>query len=258
MDSSYNPGDLERADDLPGSSPGGVPYVEEPVGPQFPPSSDDTGREVTGDGYLADAEDEMEPFNIWVFPEPPNGTDVVFEVGDTPSWDQLMQTIQPEHRVAYETWYEVIERLVRFMRDPQRTHFSDQEISDLTNAEREAMRISASIPRQNLILIEEFFADPAEELARLHPFIMRRQEIVDFLDYLISNNTTSLHSETLLADSPNSACVICFEIYLQSDVVVVLPCHRSHHFHRACIQKWLLELVPGILTCPNCRTELVL
>lgn len=53
---------------------------------------------------------------------------------------------------------------------------------------------------------------------------------------------------------PNDAleCSICLEHYLPEQVLVVLPCHTSHHFHRNCLEDWLTNHS----TCPLCRNSL--
>ncbi|KAH9444906.1 hypothetical protein MJO28_013039 [Puccinia striiformis f. sp. tritici] len=78
-----------------------------------------------------------------------------------------------------------------------------------------------------------------------------RQEIHTMLDSFTNASIAALPSDGTQTDSLN--CVICKECYLESDVTVSLPCHNSHHFHRACILDWLQTLVPEPLTCPICR-----
>ncbi|KNE90622.1 hypothetical protein PSTG_15940 [Puccinia striiformis f. sp. tritici PST-78] len=47
-------------------------------------------------------------------------------------------------------------------------------------------------------------------------------------------------------------CSICLEAYTEGDIVVVLPCHETHRFHRACATDWLQENS----ICPLCRAPL--
>ncbi|KNZ60864.1 hypothetical protein VP01_148g11 [Puccinia sorghi] len=54
------------------------------------------------------------------------------------------------------------------------------------------------------------------------------------IDDFITTLAISLRSTT--PKSEMSVCAICLDTYLENDVVVVLPCHTTHHFHRACIQ----------------------
>jgi uncharacterized protein (DUF362 family) len=32
------------------------------------------------------------------------------------------------------------------------------------------------------------------------------------------------------------SCAVCFEEYVESDTVIILPCHPSHRFHRICLR----------------------
>ncbi|OAV95456.1 hypothetical protein PTTG_12202 [Puccinia triticina 1-1 BBBD Race 1] len=48
-------------------------------------------------------------------------------------------------------------------------------------------------------------------------------------------------------------CTLCLDQYVEGDDILVLPCHPSHHFHRACIDDWLQAHIPGPNACPICR-----
>ncbi|KNZ56228.1 hypothetical protein VP01_2462g1, partial [Puccinia sorghi] len=74
----------------------------------------------------------------------------------------------------------------------------------------------------------------------------------ELLDSLTTTTAASMTSAS--PESPSLACTICFEFYLASDIVVVLPCHTTHYFHRACIQTWFASLNNQVPTCPTCRT----
>ncbi len=53
-------------------------------------------------------------------------------------------------------------------------------------------------------------------------------------------------------EEPYNSCPICIED-IMSDCIK-LPC--SHYYHKECIQNWFL--ISRHLTCPTCRTELIL
>jgi hypothetical protein len=67
-----------------------------------------------------------------------------------------------------------------------------------------------------------------------------------------SNATASNErgSARVSASGMDDACSICYETYLGSDMLTVLPC--GHFFHGACISPWLLS--NG--SCPQCRFNL--
>ena len=60
-------------------------------------------------------------------------------------------------------------------------------------------------------------------------------------------------SVPLLPLSCTLTCHICYSEFAEGTVVVSLPCHETHCFHRHCIEKWLLE---HSCCCPICRHEL--
>eukprot|EP00438_Fugacium_kawagutii_P028582 Skav221633 [mRNA] locus=scaffold2627:268128:268379:+ [translate_table: standard] len=49
---------------------------------------------------------------------------------------------------------------------------------------------------------------------------------------------------------PDEACSICHDDMCHSSNVTQLPC--GHHFHRACVKKWL---VSGQPRCPLCNHD---
>lgn len=53
-------------------------------------------------------------------------------------------------------------------------------------------------------------------------------------------------------EAESKSCIICLEPYEEGEQIRVLPCDASerHHFHRACVDRWLLQ--SG--SCPVCRT----
>lgn len=51
----------------------------------------------------------------------------------------------------------------------------------------------------------------------------------------------------------NTTCTICMSDYASGDEFIILPCgDGKHHFHKACIEPWLLRNA----TCPCCRTTI--
>jgi hypothetical protein len=49
--------------------------------------------------------------------------------------------------------------------------------------------------------------------------------------------------------SPPPACAICLSGYVEGEELRVLKCDNRHHFHKACIDDWLLINA----SCPVCR-----
>ncbi|KAH9440212.1 hypothetical protein MJO29_016021 [Puccinia striiformis f. sp. tritici] len=47
-------------------------------------------------------------------------------------------------------------------------------------------------------------------------------------------------------------CSVCLENYSPTDNITVFTCHTTHHFHKECIEKWLLQKPD----CPLCRSSI--
>lgn len=71
-----------------------------------------------------------------------------------------------------------------------------------------------------------------------------------FLDNFVNTSLDAM--DPTASQNGTMECSICFEGYLPEQVIVVLPCHPSHHFHRTCLKDW----IPANPTCPLCRHPL--
>lgn len=47
-------------------------------------------------------------------------------------------------------------------------------------------------------------------------------------------------------------CIICRQVFIKNDKIIILPCSRKHYFHEKCVEKWL-EIN---CLCPICRADL--
>lgn len=77
----------------------------------------------------------------------------------------------------------------------------------------------------------------------------------------VGPNTTGISHETIqtlnhqqynpyTSALTDTTCTICMSNYASGDEFIVLPCgDGKHHFHKACIEPWLLRNA----TCPCCR-----
>ncbi|KAH9457555.1 hypothetical protein Pst134EA_021428 [Puccinia striiformis f. sp. tritici] len=85
-----------------------------------------------------------------------------------------------------------------------------------------------------------------------HPSVPRTladHEIQALLDEL---ETTTIGPLPDNSDGEAARCSICLEDDAEGDVLLVLRCHASHHFHRECLQSSLR--VSAI--CPLCRAAI--
>ncbi|PLW40250.1 hypothetical protein PCANC_07227 [Puccinia coronata f. sp. avenae] len=157
MVANSNPGDLERAEDSPGSSPGGVRSVE-PVVPQSPLSSSPAADQEQAEA-LGVPEAQMAPHAI-----PLNGGDVIempesggwhaapagavdltaliwhheavpenhpehIEPFNQPTWEELIQPLDPVAQDVYRNFDDGMQRLfAELIANPTRTTMSDAEM----------------------------------------------------------------------------------------------------------------------------------
>ncbi|EFP92451.1 hypothetical protein PGTUg99_031451 [Puccinia graminis f. sp. tritici] len=179
---------------------------------------------------------------------------------DETAWVEMLQTLTPEQRLIVEGFEN---RTITVRRELVNSPAQDNNrmvaLREFLDHLEELRRILANLPRETARMIERFYAEAHREIDRLmdNPdhIAAARQNIDPLLDSLINTNLTSLSSDVPQHDS--TKCTVCLEEYAESDVIVVLPCHPTHHFDRRCIHDWLQTLVPGPPTCPNCRAPIV-
>ncbi|KAJ3021219.1 hypothetical protein HKX48_008985 [Thoreauomyces humboldtii] len=74
---------------------------------------------------------------------------------------------------------------------------------------------------------------------------------------ITTTTTTTTDAEPGLPPIEHDSCSVCFEDYVQGDILRELPCR--HRFHRTCIDAWLLPDLetrnPGHRTCPLCVAD---
>ncbi|OAV89033.1 hypothetical protein PTTG_28834 [Puccinia triticina 1-1 BBBD Race 1] len=177
------------------------------------------------------------------------------------AWEQFMETLSPEHQVMFQNVGDATHRLIEAIgEDPNRAGLSSDEINQLRNNMAEVERNAANFPTASLELFIEWFAEADEEIARRlrTPAQMAnaRRAVNTLLNNLPNTDRAALVTDDLDNSSPQ--CTVCLEDYVEGDVIVVLPCHPSHHFHRVCIHDWLQALIPHPYTCPNCRASILL
>ncbi|KNZ50818.1 hypothetical protein VP01_421g1 [Puccinia sorghi] len=237
MDASSHAGDLGRDDDndLPGTSPGGVRPVEEYVGSESPPNPED---QVSGAGLMiAPPEHLTTPTNTVGQQAAEHGAGTA-ELGSSVSpWDQIMQTLSPENRTFFSNLYDGTHRLIsEISNNHERMGFSTEELQSYVGVPDNHGRVTSTLDPEAALIISRSFDELQEQLAQLYPTVQARHAVIGLLNYLIVTNSRSLDPDSAKSDASHNTCVICFEKYGASQVVVALPCHRSHHFHRSCIQ----------------------
>ncbi|KNE98811.1 hypothetical protein PSTG_07998 [Puccinia striiformis f. sp. tritici PST-78] len=174
-----------------------------------------------------------------------------------PPLEEVLQTVTPEQdRVFLRNFLRAGNEIITELTDnPQQRVYSLQEIADRLGSFEDVWRIVENLDRDTSGFISIFLHQIIDAIYDLTTTPSRieiaRQEVDTLLDSLTNASIAALPSNGTQTDSPS--CTICQEHYVESDVTVSLPCHNSHHFHRACILDWLQTLVPEPLTCPICQ-----
>ncbi|PLW54730.1 hypothetical protein PCANC_03666 [Puccinia coronata f. sp. avenae] len=220
MDRNSRPGDLRRAEDSPASSPGGF-------------------RPVEGLG------DQR-------FPRPPRraGARRRNELG----WADFMEVLPPHTRIHAQTIYDTYRRL-----DAGRVMFTNY-VSGRSNDRGNPRDHHVDVPAYRLALRHVDIAFPRMIAEMFFPDLFQpasRRAIADqILNRLTATNLSSMLLEASQTGTSSISCAVCFEEYVESDTVIILPCHPSHRFHRICLRDWAEESLPERLTCPICRAPL--
>ncbi|KAI7945387.1 hypothetical protein MJO29_011775 [Puccinia striiformis f. sp. tritici] len=71
------------------------------------------------------------------------------------------------------------------------------------------------------------------------------------IDQILNSLGNALSAFSLSLHQTISTCGMCLEDYQSDDLVLVLPCHSSHFFHRHCLRDWFKEYI----NCPLCRKK---
>ncbi|KAI7947888.1 hypothetical protein MJO28_009796 [Puccinia striiformis f. sp. tritici] len=172
---------------------------------------------------------------------------------DTLTLKQVIQTLTTKNQVTLQNFFNGTNRMAaELVNNPNRRSFTPEETLAHVGDLGAIQRIAESLDQYTSRLLEGFLA----QAMQLHRVAAAEQDIRRLLEDL-----TNTHPMALLSAGPkteNPSCAVCVEEYVKSDGIVCLQCHISHHFHRACIQKWLetCALVHHHLTCPICRANI--
>ncbi|KAI9624144.1 hypothetical protein H4Q26_017007 [Puccinia striiformis f. sp. tritici PST-130] len=290
MDPNANPSDSQPVADLPETSPGGIGPVEESSGAN-PTVNVERAEEVAAPEEVFPPHAGHAEEREWIeLPEEMNAdlaelfgllrTHAVEVNPDEPDHNQVLQALNGDAAggipVAFQDLFAQLAdiaptgpadhpigcpHLKRFCK-PSRLNrievYSLQEMDARLGGFEEVSRIVENLPAHTARLITTFINRMEDGINRLDNtparIEMARQDVHTLLDSFTNASIAALPSDGTQTDSPS--CTICQEHYVESDVTVSLPCHNSHHFHRACILDWLQTLVPEPLTCPICRATL--
>ncbi|KAA1108898.1 hypothetical protein PGT21_028524 [Puccinia graminis f. sp. tritici] len=240
MDPNSTPSDSESADSQLGQSPGGFSPSEERVGHGTPSPSEpnlNAGRDdepvapETPQPQLTDGAQRIAP------PQEPNAAVAVrgtmhFQIDDE---DMRLRDAGDHPGMRPEA--------VAFVRQLRAT--SEDNMITPVQAWQEILQ---SLPSGERIIFENF----PEATNRVIQRLINQTDPVrldTLLDRLTNTNLTALLSDSPQTDSIK--CTVCLQEYVEADGVVVLPCHPSHHFHRACIHTSDVSKLPGIHSVSN-------
>lgn len=61
------------------------------------------------------------------------------------------------------------------------------------------------------------------------------------------------YHQGMFEDDENAQCAICLSGYSENEIIRQLPCDTRHHFHKGCVDEWLLLNA----SCPICRASIL-
>ncbi|KNZ56891.1 hypothetical protein VP01_2293g1, partial [Puccinia sorghi] len=167
----------------------------------------------------------------------------------TPPWEQVLQPLNPEFEALFQTFADRVRRLTEnFDENADPPSPTPEELNALWDEFVQVRTAAATLDALTHLHLTRYFDDAHDELQRIEDILTARLASAGILDSLTCTNV-----KFLSPDAPR--CCICMEGYAACGNFVVLPCHDSHHFHRACIKRWLDELIPEPLSCPICRRD---
>ncbi|POW09361.1 hypothetical protein PSHT_09161 [Puccinia striiformis] len=249
MDPNSNPSDSQTVQDLCETSPGGIVESAEADSPPRDPSAarvlEDGAAAAPGEftgSHAAEAQDDSAESNI-----------APVQTNNTPTLEQVMQTLTPENQVTFQHFFEGTNRMAaEFVNNPNQRSFTPEETLAHVGDLGAIQRIAESLDPYTAALLAGFLT----QAMQLYRVALARQDVARLLDDLTNTNITTLLSAGSQTEPPS--CPVCVEEYVESDVIVSLQCHISHHFYRACIHKWFEEcaLIYHPLTCPICRADI--
>jgi hypothetical protein len=168
-----------------------------------------------------------------------------------PTWEQLMETLNPETQAIFRTFYDDMQRLLADLTANPNRAVSDAEISGHPVDPDDMQRALPDLDPATAQLIADYLEEVRDALNQAAPNRARGVAPRETVNQLLDRLTTppSLLQDSSQAEPANTRCAVCFENYGEDDLVAVLPCHPSHHFHRACIHVSRFPLAPtSVLT----------
>jgi hypothetical protein len=244
MDPNFTPTDTDSGADQPGTSPGGARPVEVPVEPQAP---------TTPEAH-AHAEQDEEP----AAPDAQQFRQTAANAGQH-TWNLMLLTLAPAQRALIQNFTNATDALWRdLIANPARADHDSPVILDFFENTVALRRTILSLPDEALDTLEVYLDEVIMQIARFlaNPNILNREgidamrhNVPPLLDTLINTNLAHLGSHAPQHDS--TKCTVCLEDYAETDGIVVLPCHPTHHFHRTCIHVSASCLILSLPSVPD-------
>ncbi|KNZ60296.1 hypothetical protein VP01_1578g5 [Puccinia sorghi] len=157
-----------------------------------------------------------------------------------PPLEDVVRPLSPVSQALFQTIYHRAHQLfAQFQQDPTLTGSSLDVARTFVVELGEARMATATVDEERYERLNRFLDDVEQEVSDLFLLAAARRLAMRTLDSLTRPDISSLNLQDL-------RCSICFEEYGEKAIVVVLPCHNSHHFHRSCINSVLVNLLVSI------------
>ncbi|OAV87733.1 hypothetical protein PTTG_02954 [Puccinia triticina 1-1 BBBD Race 1] len=175
---------------------------------------------------------------------------VLPDFGNLDPIQEVLENMTPEQQVIIRGFFTNMNNAFRELAvSPHRPPLTAEEINQNFGDVQAFDDTMEALDQFDRARVEEFLSDLQQALIELNYHPERTAERIRHVEDLLNRIQAALPPANPGDDS--SECPICFTSYHPGDRNVILPCHPSHHFHRRCIQNWLLENN----NCPLCRTE---
>ncbi|EFP76099.1 hypothetical protein PGTUg99_001525 [Puccinia graminis f. sp. tritici] len=151
--------------------------------------------------------------------------------------ERVLQDLTPEDRLAFERLFtNMREAYLELANNPDRDCFSEAEYARyFGDLEQVDLVLEGPNMEKSDVEIVEHLLDQGFSIMSVMEKSRQRSFGERNIQALLENVTPDALA-TNDRDDENPQCLICREDFLESNLVVVqLPCHSTHQFHRVCI-----------------------
>ncbi|KAA1099344.1 hypothetical protein PGT21_004141 [Puccinia graminis f. sp. tritici] len=173
--------------------------------------------------------------------------------------ERVLQDLTPEDRLAFERLFtNMREAYLELANNPDRDCFSEAEYARyFGDLEQVDLVLEGPNMEKSDVEIVEHLLDQGFSIMSVMEKSRQRSFGERNIQALLENVTPDALA-TNDRDDENPQCLICREDFLESNLVVVqLPCHSTHQFHRVCINVSYVQRLFKfhLIPIPSCQLQ---